>query len=64
VRAPLHRQTRAAPAAHDRREAIELLIEHDDEFRTAYFDDARFPHLLRIDGRPDTLTQVLAARGG
>lgn len=57
----------ALAAAHDSRQAIELLIEHDDEFRTLhveYFDGARFPHLIRIDERPDTLTQVLAARGG
>jgi hypothetical protein len=57
----------ALAAAHDSRQGIELLIEHDDEFRTLhveYFDGARFPHLIRIDERPDTLTQVLAARGG
>lgn len=44
-----------------------LLIERDDVFRTLhveYFDAVRFPHLICIDDRPDTLTQVLAARGG
>jgi predicted metalloprotease with PDZ domain len=57
----------ALAAAHDSHQAIELLIEHDDVFRTLhveYFDGVRFPHLSRIDERPDTLTQVLAARGG
>lgn len=44
---------------------IDVLVESSDFFRTlsvAYFDGPRFPHLTRIEGRPDTLTLVLKAR--
>jgi len=44
---------------------IELLVESDDYYRTLkveYFDGPRFPHLARIEGRPDTLSAVLKSR--
>jgi hypothetical protein len=40
-------------------------VESGDYFRTlslAYFDGARYPHLARIDDRPDILAEVLKAR--
>jgi hypothetical protein len=43
----------------------ELMLESGDYYRTisvAYFDGARYPHLTRIDARPDILAQVLKAR--
>ena len=49
----------AAKASH---KPIELLVENDDYYRTlsvAYFDGPRFPHLARIEGTPDTLSEVL-----
>ena len=55
----------AIAAAHETRKPIELLVESADYYRTlslAYFDGARYPHLARIDARPDTLSQVLTAR--
>jgi predicted metalloprotease with PDZ domain len=44
---------------------IELLVESGDYYRTlavAYFDGPRYPHLTRIEGRPDLLGDVLRAR--
>jgi len=55
----------AIAAAHEGHTPIELLVESDDYYRTLrveYFDGARYPHLTRIDARPDTLSQVLRAR--
>ena len=49
----------AAKASH---KPIELLVENDDYYRTlsvAYFDGPRFPHLTRIEGTPDTVSEVL-----
>lgn len=57
----------AVSAAHDTHRPIELLILSGDYYRTlsvAYFDGARYPHLVRIDGAPDTLATVLKARTG
>jgi predicted metalloprotease with PDZ domain len=51
--------------AQTTRRPIELLVENDDFYRTLpveYFDGPRFPHFVRIDGRPDTLTQVVTSR--
>jgi len=45
--------------------SIALLVESNDFFRTlsvAYYDGPRFPHLLRIDGSPDTLLPLLEPR--
>jgi len=47
------------------RKPIQLLVMTDDFYRTLdveYFDGARFPHLVPIDGASDTLTAVLTAR--
>jgi hypothetical protein len=49
-------------AAQSTHKPIELLVENDDYYRTlsvAYFDGPRFPHLTRIEGTPDTLSDVL-----
>ena len=55
----------AIAAAHQDHKPIELLVESADYYRTlqvAYFDGARFPHLTRIAGQPDTLSEVLKPR--
>ena len=55
----------AVAAAHETRKPIELLVQSGDYYRTlsvAYFDGARYPHLTRIEARPDTLSHVLTAR--
>ena len=55
----------AIVAAQSSHKPIELLVENDDYYRTlslAYFDGPRYPHLTRVDGTPDTLTDVLKAR--
>jgi hypothetical protein len=44
---------------------IELLVETGDYYRVIsvpYFDGPRYPHLVRIEARPDTLTEVLKHR--
>ena len=46
---------------------IELLVQNDDFYRTLevkYFDGQRYPHLVRIGGAKDTLTQVAAPHTG
>ena len=55
----------AIAAAHESRKPIELMVESGDYYRTLaveYFDGARYPHLTRLDGHPDTLSEVLRAR--
>jgi predicted metalloprotease with PDZ domain len=52
----------ALAAAHESRRPIELLVENGDYYRTleiAYFDGARYPHLTRLEARPDTLAEML-----
>ena len=52
----------AIVAAKSSHKPIELLVENDDYYRTlsvAYFDGPRYPHLTRIEGTPDTLSEVL-----
>jgi predicted metalloprotease with PDZ domain len=47
------------------RKPIALLVENDDFYRTLlveYYDGPRFPHLVRIDGRADSLTPVITSR--
>lgn len=44
---------------------IELLVAGGEFYRTipvAYFDGPRFPHLRRVEGRPDLLAAILAPR--
>ncbi|HYL02194.1 MAG TPA: hypothetical protein VEU54_02145 [Steroidobacteraceae bacterium] len=55
----------AIAAAHQDHRPIELLVENAEFYRTLrveYFDGARFPHLVRIEGRPDVLAEVLQPR--
>jgi len=55
----------AIASAQESRKPIELLVENGDYYRTLrveYVDGPRYPHLTRIEGRPDTLSQVLKAR--
>jgi predicted metalloprotease with PDZ domain len=55
----------AIAAAHESHHPIELLVSNGDYYRTLkveYFDGARFPHLTRIDGRADTMSEALRAR--
>ena len=40
---------------------IELLVQHGDVYRTIaipYYDGPRYPHLVRIDGTADRLSEV------
>ncbi len=44
---------------------IELLVEDDDYFKTVridYHGGPRFPHLVRIEGKPDLLSEIIKAR--
>jgi len=44
---------------------IALLVQHGDVYRTisvAYVDGPRYPHLVRIDGAPDRLSEVVKPR--
>ncbi len=55
----------AIAAAKDSRKPIELMVDTGDYFRVIsvpYFDGPRFPHLIRIEGHPDTLSEVLKHR--
>jgi predicted metalloprotease with PDZ domain len=54
----LREAIRQARGAH---EPIELLIENEDFFRTYkidYHGGERYPHLERIDGKPDVLSDI------
>jgi len=45
--------------------AISLILKRDDQFKTVTFDyrgGLRYPHLERIEGRPDRLGQILSPR--
>jgi predicted metalloprotease with PDZ domain len=55
----------AIAAAKDDHKPIELLVDTGDYFRrisVPYIDGPRYPHLTRIEARPDTLTEVLKHR--
>ena len=44
---------------------IELMLRDFDIYRTVkldYHDGLRYPHLQRIEGKPDYLTPILSAR--
>ena len=48
-----------------RRAPITLLVVVDEFYRTAtmnYHGGARFPHLVREDGKPDYLDELIKAR--
>ena len=51
--------------AQKTKQPIELLVENGEFYRTIpvpYFDGPRYPHLKRIEGKPDYLTAILAPR--
>lgn len=55
----------AVKAAKDDKAPIQLLVKEFNRFRTVnldYHGGLRYPHLERIDGTPDRLTKILAAR--
>ena len=55
----------AVKAAKGTTAPIELLVKEFDRYRTLridYHDGLRYPHLERIEGRPDYLTPILTAR--
>jgi predicted metalloprotease with PDZ domain len=55
----------ALAEAQSSHKPIDLLVENDDYYQTVsvpYFDGPRFPHLERVEGSPDTLSEVLKSR--
>ena len=59
------RLARAIAAAKSQSHPIELLVRQGERYRTAridYRDGLRAPHLERIAGKPDFLTDILSAR--
>lgn len=52
----------AIASARSTHQPIDLLVENDEYYRTlsvGYFDGPRYPHLTRVAGTPDYLTEVL-----
>lgn len=52
----------ALKAAQKSHSPIQLLVTHGDLYRTIsipYYDGPRYPHLVRIDGKPDRLSDVV-----
>ena len=55
----------AIKAAKGGNQPIELLVKNFDEYRTlrvAYHDGLQYPHLVRDESKPDTLSKLLKAR--
>ncbi len=55
----------AITAAKSSKTPIELLMKYQSEYRTIpvdYHDGLKYPHLVRIEGKPDYLSQIIAAR--
>jgi len=55
----------AITEAQNTRRPIALLVENSDYYRTLsveYYDGPRYPHLVRIEGRLDTLSAVFSPR--
>ena len=55
----------AIAEAQTTHQPIALLVDNADFYRTLaveYYEGARYPHLVRIDGRPDGLAALLASR--
>ena len=47
------------------RKHVDLLLEEGDEFRTItipYADGVRYLELIRVDGKPDVLAEILKPR--
>jgi predicted metalloprotease with PDZ domain len=56
--------TNAIKAAQKDKKPIELLVKHDEVYRTVqikYFDGVKHPHLERVEGTKDRLSVVLSA---
>ncbi|WP_243042075.1 M61 family metallopeptidase [Dyella sedimenti] len=52
-------------AAKDKSQPVELLVKNFDEYKTLridYHDGLKYPHLERIAGKPDRLSELLKAR--
>ena len=52
-------------AAKDKSQPVELLVKNFDEYKTLridYHDGLKYPHLERIEGKPDRLSELLKAR--
>lgn len=55
----------AVKAAKDGKDPIQLLVKEFDQYRTVsidYHGGLRYPHLERIPGKPDYLTQIFTAK--
>ena len=55
----------AITAAKDDKAPIQLLIKYLGEYRTVavdYHGGLQYPHLVRIEGTPDYLSQIIKAR--
>jgi predicted metalloprotease with PDZ domain len=55
----------AIAAAQTTHKPIALLVEDSDYYRTLsveYYDGPRYPHVVRIEGLPDTLSAVISPR--
>ena len=53
----------AITAAKTSKQPIELLLKKDDRYHTVsidYHEGLKYPHLVRIEGTPDRLSQILA----
>ena len=54
-----------AAAAKDKNQPVELLVKNFDEYKTLridYHDGLKYPHLERIEGKADRLSELLKAR--
>jgi predicted metalloprotease with PDZ domain len=52
-------------SAKDKNQPVELLVKNFDEYKTLridYHDGLKYPHLERIEGKPDRLSELLKAR--
>ncbi len=55
----------AIAAAKDNKSPIQLLLKYQGEYRTIpvdYHSGLQYPHLVRMEGTPDYLSQIIAAR--
>ncbi|MEO7066833.1 MAG: peptidase M61 [Rhodanobacter sp.] len=55
----------AITAAKSSKTPIQLLLKYQDGYRTVpvdYHGDLQYPHLVRVDGTPDYLSEIIAAR--
>ena len=55
----------AVKAAKDGKDPIQLMVKEFDQYRTVsidYHGGLRYPHLERIPGTPDYLTQIFTAK--